>query len=433
MFYLAFKLDRWDEPVSIVMPDFSVNQLSTYLEDLFQCENMEKYSELNNIFGLIKEFSIKNEQSEEDINRNSQNLNVNIATKQSNNDQGSSASGLKNVNSEVDNFVYEEDSYCKKSDNDDHEEDFEPLSENINVNKQKLTVPKKKKTVKHSKLKKFKKPKYEGSGSRQYFEMDPENPGKVFCKMCKKVIIPKKRTDHLRSKHREIYLTLNLRKCSRNIPRLNSEHYKDIPNDPFKCICLLCQKVITRSNIGRHLRVVHNISSDGQTITEWLCSYCGKVFNNKWGRDNHEIKDHTKLFPHICQECGKGFTVPAEFNMHMKRHTGEKEYQCSDCGKQFIAKQGLTRHVCSKGQSLICCNIKFSDYRKLKLHSLQSTTCTLLGEKAFPCPECNKQFHTEKRLNVHMRTHTGETPFQCQLCLKKFKFEFRLNNHKCLQ
>lgn len=36
------------------------------------------------------------------------------------------------------------------------------------------------------------------------------------------------------------------------------------------------------------------------------------------------------------------------------------------------------------------------------------------------CSYCKKRFHTQSKLNGHIRLHTGETPFACRVCPKKF-------------
>ena len=50
--------DTWDETVSVVMPDFSIQQVSQYLADIFTCEDLGQHPEINSVFGhCVKEIS----------------------------------------------------------------------------------------------------------------------------------------------------------------------------------------------------------------------------------------------------------------------------------------------------------------------------------------------------------------------------------------
>lgn len=45
------------------------------------------------------------------------------------------------------------------------------------------------------------------------------------------------------------------------------------------------------------------------------------------------------------------------------------------------------------------------------------------------CSYCKKRFHTQSKLNGHIRFHTGETPFECRMCPKKFHIMQALKVH----
>ena len=50
--------DTWDETVSVVMPDFSIQQVSRYLADIFTCEDLGQHPEINAVFGhCVEEIS----------------------------------------------------------------------------------------------------------------------------------------------------------------------------------------------------------------------------------------------------------------------------------------------------------------------------------------------------------------------------------------
>ena len=51
--------DTWeDETVSVVMPDFSIQQVSRYLADIFTCEDLGQHPEINAVLGhCVEEIS----------------------------------------------------------------------------------------------------------------------------------------------------------------------------------------------------------------------------------------------------------------------------------------------------------------------------------------------------------------------------------------
>ncbi|XP_043541116.1 neuroblast differentiation-associated protein AHNAK-like [Chiloscyllium plagiosum] len=55
------------------------------------------------------------------------------------------------------------------------------------------------------------------------------------------------------------------------------------------------------------------------------------------GVSNLEGSEGTRAVgkPWKCGECGKGFRVPSELEIHRRGHTGERPYSCPECGKAF--------------------------------------------------------------------------------------------------
>merc|ERR1712098_42712 len=128
--------------------------------------------------------------------------------------------------------------------------------------------------------------------------------------------------------------------------------------------------------------------------------------------------------------------------LHSEDSIEEKSILCHDCGAQFSQKSALDYHIRKKvclnrtmEGIFICpsCKKEYPSMAKLKLHLVMSSFCSYDNEKKpYPCEYCERSFMTEKKLEVHTRTHTGEKPFQCEKCSKSFKFLHRLNYHNCI-
>jgi uncharacterized Zn-finger protein len=80
-------------------------------------------------------------------------------------------------------------------------------------------------------------------------------------------------------------------------------------------------------------------------------------------------------------------------------------------------------------KKVICpiCNNGFSNKSNLKTH-ISSIHNKILPFKC-PYPNCTKQYSSNIRLNVHIRTHTGEKPYKCKICFKSFNENGNLKAH----
>ncbi|XP_026282600.1 zinc finger protein 236-like isoform X1 [Frankliniella occidentalis] len=77
------------------------------------------------------------------------------------------------------------------------------------------------------------------------------------------------------------------------------------------------------------------------------CAVCGKEVAGVERMLLH-IKDHinernTLECPVL--KCGRFFTDPKDFKLHLKTHTGHKPYKCSDCGKRFFLRENYENHA----------------------------------------------------------------------------------------
>ena len=80
---------------------------------------------------------------------------------------------------------------------------------------------------------------------------------------------------------------------------------------------------------------------------DYFCSYegCGKSFLRKSGLDNH-IRVHTGETPFQCNICGKRFKQKNHLKTHTRVHTGETPYECKLCLQKFKFLATRNSHKC---------------------------------------------------------------------------------------
>ncbi|XP_049623730.1 histone-lysine N-methyltransferase PRDM9-like [Suncus etruscus] len=169
-----------------------------------------------------------------------------------------------------------------------------------------------------------------------------------------------------------------------------------------------------------------------QRVHTWekphVCRECGRGFSRRSNLTTHE-RTHTGEKPHVCRECGRGFSRRSNLITHQRTHTGEKPHFCRECGQGFTDRSTLITHkrTHTGEKPYVCmeCGRGFSHSSSLNIHQRTHT-----GEKPHVCSECGQGFSQRLGLITHQRTHTGEKPHICRLCEQSFSQMSNLIRHQ---
>ena len=183
------------------------------------------------------------------------------------------------------------------------------------------------------------------------------------------------------------------------------EHFKVDPENPHQTICKICSDHIDNENglMTEHLKFVHDLVHQDDVESNLLCSHCGLTFESKADRNKHEGQHRDLQFWCTFADCSKGFDSEEKLTNHTNRkHTGEKPYACDVCSRKFFTKGNLKCHM--------------------RKHNL---------DRPFQCNECGKAFGNRGSLKTHMRVHSDDMPYECEDCHQRFKFPIIKFQHKC--
>ncbi|XP_034294826.1 zinc finger protein 639 [Pantherophis guttatus] len=125
-----------------------------------------------------------------------------------------------------------------------------------------------------------------------------------------------------------------------------------------------------------HYSLVNKISFD-KCKNFFVCQVCGFRSRLHTNVNRHVAIEHTKIFPHVCDDCGKGFSGMLEYCKHLNSHLMEGIYLCQYCEYSTGQIGDLRSHL---------------DFR----HS---------AELPHKCTECLMRFGNERDLLCHLQIH----------------------------
>ena len=129
-------------------------------------------------------------------------------------------------------------------------------------------------------------------------------------------------------------------------------HYNKMHSNVVQNVCDQCGKsFMTKGNLKHHIKqhTAKKISKTNKITRnndgQFCCRECPKVFKSKRSVEEHDQIVHKKKRMFICELCQKTFTRYNSLKQHKKIHMQTSEYICSNCGKQFNEKRNLQNHL----------------------------------------------------------------------------------------
>ena len=309
--------DTWDETVSVLMPDFSIQQVSPYLADIFTCEDLGQHPEINSVFGhfveeispLVDIIDIKDECLTPLQTDSSQLADVETSPISQN---GDSVELKRKPQDKMDSELQLKD------------------------NKRALG-------------KKFQCPQcissFTQKGSLQK-HIKSIHEGRTFdCLHCDHKATRKDNLqDHIKSIHEGQKFPCPHCEYKAAWNSDLKKHIKSI-HEGQKFPCPHCEyKATHKKHLQRHFRSVH----EGQT---YQCPQCEYKTNNE-----RNFKQHTNIHilekPFLCDKCGESFKTRTKLMRHLDYYLSHedrkarrmKPFKCCHCNKLYRLKNSMETH-----------------------------------------------------------------------------------------
>ena len=118
----------------------------------------------------------------------------------------------------------------------------------------------------------------------------------------------------------------------------------------FRTVCPTINYFTLNYYIGC-LQIMFKILYAVSLVTDCLnfvfrCQVCGKGFRLNSTRLAHE-KRHSGVRPHICDTCGRSFSMPDHLRRHLKTHEDKLDrlVPCPFCKKKIFSGRNMRKHL----------------------------------------------------------------------------------------
>lgn len=161
-------------------------------------------------------------------------------------------------------------------------------------------------------------------------------------------------------------------------------------------------------------------------IKPYKCAICPFVIHTKQNLRHHIGRHVDRVKRRGCLYCTRNFSSEFYRNQHIRQSHLEKLVECLLCGQKLIgskvAKDHLRKHEEEEKTLTIECNrcmggIRFPDVRVLKMHKNQHAREDK-SRKKLACHLCERKFHKENALKVHLEYHRAGKISACLICGK---------------